>query len=218
MYVYYWSRQVGITEIFRDHFSSNEEDKWLIKYLPERHGRYLDVGTGHPLRGSNTYLLYRRGWAGMTIDPIFGMHLLHRLYRRRDKKVLGVVGLTPGSVTLYEYSPTEYSTISESRNKELISAGAMYFRKYYVDCVDVSALECESDPLKPFLVSLDIEGMDLPVLDSLLKRGAKPRVVCVENSNVETEIQSLLYHHDYRLMHSSGLNSIFVNNLYLEKK
>jgi hypothetical protein len=218
MYFYYWIRQVEFKNFTRTSYSQNQEDELLTQFLPEKFGNYLDIGAGHPIRGSNTFLLYKRGWTGTTVDPILGMHLLHRIYRRRDRKLLAIVGKSAGEELLYEYSPTEYSTVSEARNRELIESGAMYFRKYKVQSLITSDLGCEVDPCKPFLLSIDTEGMDLPILRALLEIGASPRVICVEGSNFEEEIVDFLLRADYKLMYSTGLNLIFVHRLYLEMK
>lgn len=39
---------------------------FLINYQPS--GFYVDVGCNHPLRGSNTYRFYRKGWRGICVD------------------------------------------------------------------------------------------------------------------------------------------------------
>lgn len=218
MYWYYWFRQSPISDLKKESFSSYGEDKVLLKYLPEKAGSYLDIGAGHPVRGSNTFLLYKRGWRGVTIDPIFGMHVLHKLFRKGDKKILGVAGLESGRMNFYEYSPTEYSTVSDNRNLELMESGAKFFRKYKVNSIAVKELKCETNPSKPFLLSIDIEGMDLPIVTGLIEVGSRPRVICIEDSADKVEIRDLLELNDYRLMYSSGLNSIFVHSNYLESK
>ena len=45
------------------------EDSFLINYFKgTSNGRYIDIGAFHPFRGSNTYLLYKKGWSGINID------------------------------------------------------------------------------------------------------------------------------------------------------
>ena len=52
------------------YFGQTAEDAILKIYLPEKKGFYLDIGAGRPIKGSNTYFLYIRGWAGVCIEPI----------------------------------------------------------------------------------------------------------------------------------------------------
>ncbi len=51
-------------------FSQFGEDAMLQSYLRDGPGFYVDVGSGSPTEGSNTYALYLRGWRGILIDPI----------------------------------------------------------------------------------------------------------------------------------------------------
>ena len=41
----------------------------LLKSLKKtKNGIFVDVGSHHPKRGSNTYFFYKRGWRGLLID------------------------------------------------------------------------------------------------------------------------------------------------------
>ena len=45
------------------HYSRWGEDSFLINYFKDTSsGRYIDIGAFHPFRGSNTHLLYKKGW------------------------------------------------------------------------------------------------------------------------------------------------------------
>ena len=52
------------------YYSQFGEDTILQKYLQEDKGFYLDIGSGDPVRGSNTFFLYKKGWSGILIDPL----------------------------------------------------------------------------------------------------------------------------------------------------
>jgi len=52
------------------YYSQFGEDQILDKLLPEKKGFFLDIGAGRPIRYSNTYLFYKRGWNGILIDPL----------------------------------------------------------------------------------------------------------------------------------------------------
>jgi hypothetical protein len=45
------------------------EDKWIAEHLDlPAVGRYMDIGCGDPINGSNTAFLRDRGWAGLAVD------------------------------------------------------------------------------------------------------------------------------------------------------
>ena len=51
-------------------FSQCAEDMIARSLIDTSAGRYVDIGSGHPVRGSNTYSLYRQGWSGLLVDPL----------------------------------------------------------------------------------------------------------------------------------------------------
>ena len=60
-------RYRGLKE--RSQYSRWGEDSFLVDYFKNTsNGRYIDIGSFHPFRGSNTYLLYKKGWSGINID------------------------------------------------------------------------------------------------------------------------------------------------------
>ena len=55
---------------------------WFFK--KKKIGFYVDVGCYHPLQLSNTYLLYKKGWSGINIDPNQTSIELFNFARKRD--------------------------------------------------------------------------------------------------------------------------------------
>ena len=59
-------------------FSQHGEDRLLLEYFHGKPGTYVDVGANYPVKISNTYLLYRNGWRGLTVEPIPRLSKRHR--------------------------------------------------------------------------------------------------------------------------------------------
>ncbi len=67
-------------------------------------GFYVDVGAHHPLRFSNTYKFYKRGWHGINIDAMPGsMDLFNRL-RHRDINLERAVSDSKQILTYYAFN------------------------------------------------------------------------------------------------------------------
>ena len=66
------------------------EDAILQTLWPEKKGFYLDIGCGNPIKTSNTYVFYKRGWRGIVIDPVSLNQKLFRILRPKDKFILSV--------------------------------------------------------------------------------------------------------------------------------
>ena len=83
-------------------FSQFGEQGLISKLIPSTPGSYLDIGSGRPVSGSNTYRLYKLGWSGILVDPIRTNFLLSKTVRPRDKSFNSLVGPS-GSTSFYEF-------------------------------------------------------------------------------------------------------------------
>jgi FkbM family methyltransferase len=205
-------------------YSFNGEDLILAKYLPELNGSYLDIGSGNATLGSNTFLFYKRGWSGITIDPLKRSLRTHQLKRKRDSQLLGVVtGSTDlnAKVIFYEYSADDYSTTSEGRYLELLKNGTKPINIREVNVIDLAQLNLSVEPSDPFLLDIDIEGDELAVLNSVNWTAFLPRVVAVEEwvspIYVPTDIRLLLEEKGYVLASRAAITSIYVHENYLHR-
>lgn len=192
------------------------EDKFLSEYLPESDGFYLDVGAGQPVRGSNTFYFYKKGWSGILIEPIeFNIKLL-KLFRRRDLVIQKLVGLSEEPVVFYEFVPTEYSTTVKTIADDLVNQGKLFQKSYILDSIAISNLDIISKPQNPSLLSVDVEGADLDVLNSIDWLKFKPRVICVEEAGIANSIliKEKIESEGYTLVKDSGASKIYLHNSY----
>lgn len=217
-------RRAGSHIIIPKNFSFNGEDLILSKYLPELHGSYLDIGSGNPSLGSNTYLFYRRGWSGITIDPLERSHRKHKRRRRRDKQILGVVtGLKESNseVVFYEYAADDFSTTSEDRYLELLKEGNRPINIRESKVIDLNQLNLSVAPFEAFLLDIDIEGGEFLVLNSINWAVFMPRVIAVEEwvspIYTPTNIRLLLEDKGYELASRAVITSIYVHRSYLNQ-
>jgi hypothetical protein len=204
-------------------YSFNGEDRIVAKYLPEVGGKYLDIGSGHPRLGSNTFLFYKRGWSGITIDPQKRHHILHSIKRRRDKQVLACISVrseSKDSSIFYRYSADDYSTTSKSRYLDLLSQGIMPVTIREVTAITVGELDLTATPSEAFFLDIDIEGSEFEVLQSIDWKVFKPRVIAVEEWKsplyAHTEIRGYLEDLGYKLESRAVITSIYVHSEYLE--
>jgi FkbM family methyltransferase len=203
-------------------FSFNGEDSVIARYLPETVGSYLDIGSGHPTRGSNTFRFYKRGWAGTTIDPLKKIHRLHQLKRRRDHQINACIGTSEvlnESVTFYKYPADDFSTTSENRYLELIERGILPMSTLKLPMIRINDLQLEASPKDPFFLDIDIEGNEFEILKSNDWSKFTPRVIAIEEWDSPvykpTQIRSYLEKLGYILDSRTVITSIYVHQEYL---
>ena len=196
-------------------YSQTGEDRLIAKYLPEKTGKYLDIGAGLPIRGSNSYFLYKRGWSGVVVDPISLNIKLFRVFRPRDIRFQTCVGISETEIFFYEFIPYGYSTIEESVARNLLESGNARLRsRTSMKVIPTSVLAPPMTPYDATFLSIDIEGAEYEALSSINWGVTTPRVICVEEwdgADAQRKIAGLLTEKGYVLKERTALSAIYVH-------
>lgn len=179
-------------------------------------GIYVDIGSGHPKWGSNTFLLYRCGWKGLLVDPIRKNIQMSKLLRKRDYSICAGVGSFQNQLTFYELEPYEFSTFDEKIAESRISTKkAKLSGLYQVPIFDFGNLPMikHLDFSKPSFLNIDAEGFDLDILRMIDFERYPFNLICVEEwkSPLEgyTHLEELMEKNGYRLIARLGTSSFY---------
>jgi len=206
----------------RKWYGQKHEDSLLSIYLTEANGAYIDIGSGQPIIGNNTYFLYRRGWRGVLIDPITSNKILSRIFRPGDQFKQLLIFPEDGLKKFYEMYPYEYSSIFPEMIKAAQSQNGVLIRTHHLPAVNLNSLIFKVTPLDAFVLSIDVEGADFKVITSIDFTNFEPRVICVEHSASPVDMQEndlleFLYSKNYKAVGRTSLSSILVHSSFLEK-
>jgi FkbM family methyltransferase len=183
-------------------------------------GLYVDVGAHHPVRFSNTYLLYRRGWRGMNIDAMPGSMRAFKSMRPRDINVEAAVSDTVADLVYHAFDEPAFNGFSAKLSQQRVAEGATLLSTKTIKTTTLRELLARFLPGSQDidLLSVDVEGHDLQVLRSMDWRRYHPKAVVVElcQFTVEGALGHPVHHYlsglGYRL-HSKLHNScIYVLN------
>jgi FkbM family methyltransferase len=182
------------------------EDKVLAElFKGVNTGRYVDVGAHHPYRYSNTYLLYKKGWHGVNIDPNPYTITLFNKARPGDTNICSGVG-NAGELTYYRFSDPAVNTFKKEEADKW--KGKQFLAFLGTTPVEVKPLSVlVQGPID--LLTIDAEGMDLEVLQSYDWKVA-PKVIVIEGN----DSKPFLLEKGYRLHTVCGASNIFVHNTY----
>jgi FkbM family methyltransferase len=169
-------------------FSQFGEDMILRNFfLGKQSGFYIDIGAHHPVRYSNTYFFYKKGWNGINIDPLPGIKEQFESLRPRD--LFLDVGLSddPAEIQYYRFKNPLQNTFS-SHQAELVNKEANPLEE--VCWIKVKRLEDVLDQHLPpgiriDFMSVDAEGYDLKVLLSNNWNKYRPARLLVEDFDFE---------------------------------
>lgn len=206
-------KQLPLASIVRSKsYSQFWEDRLILRFIRGYKGSYIDVGAGTPIWGSNTYLLYKAKWSGVTVDPIKMNVLLHRIFRHRDRQYLSLVSNKITSLRFYELDPWELSTTSDELAKDRLESGAKLISKRECTAKGLRELYAENKFIRPAILSIDVEGAELDVLESNDWGQYKPDLICLEelvNPLNQSVIRAFLRNHNYSLSAYNGVSSFY---------
>lgn len=195
-------------------FSETGEDSVLLDIFKNGSGRYLDIGAANPVVGSNTYALYRRGWAGIGVDLLSEFSPLWKVMRPRDTFLAGAVTSENGEIEFAKFSNKLLSTI----DKDVIEFHRKRGVKFETSLIKTLGIKSLLPPIltsrENFVLNVDVEGAEYLVLQLIDFENQRPMVICIESWTVpwekETPIHKLLISHGYVLYAYTGLSSFYV--------
>jgi FkbM family methyltransferase len=197
----------------------------VIKHVLDRQKvvgpSYLDIGAFHPIHNNNTYLLYRSGGRGVLVEP--NPALAAELKKTRPNDVIVEAGIGVSGTREADYYVVKGDGQLNTFSKEQADALSRKYGPKIVERVVKRPLVTVNELLQkhfessPDVVSIDVEGMDLEILRSFDFDRARPRLFCVETSEVETgatnpAIVALMRERGYSVRGGNLVNTIFVDD------
>lgn len=181
---------------------------------------YIDVGAFDPFTLSNTALFYMMGMRGINIEPNPDRIEYFNIHRKEDTNLNIGISDTRGDIDYYFMDAHILNTFSKvEAEKYCIESGHKIER---VQKVHVETLECVINThckgLFPDLLSLDAEGIDKLILESINYGSNYPKVIVVETiayrkdgtGKKDKTISEFLVKKGYFLFADTYINSIFV--------
>ena len=172
-------------------------------------GKYFDVGAHHPYNISNTALLYERGWRGVCVEANPN-HIKAFLDHRPEDTILNMgVGVSTSFMDFYMIDDYSGRNTFDKEVAEKFVSEHPQFQISKVTPIKVVKIDELFERLGvPDLLTIDIEGLDYEVLDTM--RG-RPKVICVENHDQEWYFDSLLSEMNYDKIFNTVANGIYVH-------
>jgi FkbM family methyltransferase len=206
-------KQFGITS-----YSQEGEDLILARIFERKgNGFYIDVGAYHPFRFSNTYLLYKKGWRGINIDPMPGCMQLFDETRPRDINIEAAVSDIIDELEYFSFNEGALNTFSSelAKARSALDGYFIQFRKR-IKTQKLSEILDRHLPKHQVIdfFSIDTEGLDLNVLKSNNWQKYSPEIVLTEmlDFNFEqfqnSELYSFMKSNNYVLF-AKTFNSLF---------
>ena len=190
---------------------------------------YLEIGTNNPIDINNTYLFYVGGSSGVCIEPNPTLIPKIKKYRPRDYCLNIGIAAEEGELDFYIFDESDsekgLSTFSKKEAEHVHNTTSIKIKevkKIPVTTVH-NVIEKYFHGKAPSLISIDVEGLDLEILQSIDFSVMRPIAVCVETVNFtqthkkvkNTDIIKFMESQGYFVYADTGINSIFADkNLF----
>ena len=199
-------------------YAQNREDILLDRLFGDHVGRYMDVGSCHPVLDSNTRFFYERGWRGVNFEPSFSSFQRFLDQRPEDLNLNMAVSDFDGELTFYEVedhvingTSTLSAEIAEGyRQRGFDVAERRVPVRTIRSLIDTHGIE------PPDLLSIDVEGHEAAVIRGTPLDSWRPRVLVVEATLPGTTTPShqdwepILLAHGYLFAAFNGLNRFYL--------
>lgn len=195
---------------------------YLFGWLGISRPSYLDIGAHHPTFLSNTYYFYLQQSYGVCVepDPVYFKEFQKK--RMRDVCLNVGVGVeTAAEADFFLMSAPTLNTFSETEARRFEAETSYRItEKIKVPIISINDIIEKYFDSCPNLVSVDIEGLDLAILQTFAFSRWRPQVFCVETvvfsehrtgSTKATDVSEFLRRQGYFVYADTYINTIFVD-------
>lgn len=181
-------------------YSQEGEDMILRSFYEGKKnykGFFVDVGAHHPLRFSNTYYFYKKGWKGINIEPTPTAIRSFNLLRKRDINLSMGVASKRDELTFYCFNEPALNSFSKDLSLKIHASGRYkIIKEVKIPVVPLREILDKHLPngVKIDFLSIDVEGLDIEVLLSNDWEKYQPEYILVEDRiELETLSESNIY-------------------------
>ena len=195
--------------------------EYLFHSIKVDNPSYLEIGTNQPKLYNNTYSFYLKGCKGVCIEP--DVKMMNKIKRTRPNDTVLNIGIARDkakSAVFYVF-PKHYnswSTFSKDEAEIRRAESGIKYDTKSVELKNINSIIQEHFTSHPNYISLDAEGLDLEILQSLNFEKYKPEVICVETISfgyltaTEKKMDSItefMFEKGYMAYADTHINTIF---------
>lgn len=183
---------------------------------------YLDIGAHHPTYLSNTYFFYKKGFRGVCVEPDPRLFMKLSKIRKRDTCLNVGVGsekMSGDKMDFYIMSSRTLNTFSKAEAERYQGYGNQKIEQVIaIPLISVDDIMKKYFVSTPNFVSLDVEGLDFKIIQSIDFSNYRPEVLCIETLSYTEdrterkvdEIIELMHQNRYVTYADTYINTIFV--------
>ncbi|MAG69811.1 MAG: hypothetical protein CL471_05910 [Acidobacteria bacterium] len=168
-----------IKDYIRLGFNSDGDPKFSKIILKKiKKGIYLDIGCYHPIKGSNTALLYKNGWSGINIDISEETIEMFKIFRPNDTNLF--LGISIKNGYQKAYFEKSISTLSSLDETYLNKQGRKNLIIKKVKVLTLKSLRKKHNIKKLDFLKIDCENIDMSIIMKSSLKDLDSNYLCFE--------------------------------------
>lgn len=206
--VYHLYRYLKYKLMYFKTFGAMGEDVLINKIFKHKNGFFVDVGALHPVNGSLTYNLYKRGWTGINIDIDKHNIKLFKLLRPKDQSINCAISSNRGTINSYIFSSgSGLNTLEKSWAEKWSKKINQKFSVRKIKKRTLNHVVKEYGISKNIeLLNIDVEGHEVEVLKGVSFKTFRPKIITVE---IHVKNTKEIFHKPiYKILHKNGYDLI----------
>ncbi len=213
-FTYYFYKKLKIfrNSLKNEHLGEFGEDIFIRRFFKNtRNGFYVDIGCYHPIKGSLTYYLFKKGWNGLNVDLSRVSIDLFKIARPKDYNVNAAITDFDGDTIYYENGVInqQNSLISNDQKKQI------KIKAYKLETLLINLNITNVD-----FLNIDVEGNDFKVISNFNFSKFRPKLISIEQNIYNSEellkldCHKLLTKNNYFLTSKIGVTCIYIDKKY----
>lgn len=165
---------------FEESYSQFGQDAFIMNkfFNIKSNGYFVDIGANHPINCNNTYLFEKRGWTGVAIDP---QTMFNELWiKNRQTKLLNYVigdddkeiNFVEGGIENHGLSGVEGFNKLKDKRQNIVKKNQKL----------LGTILIENNINRIDLLSIDVEGYELTILNNIDFNKIDINVIVIENN------------------------------------
>jgi len=162
-------------------------ERLIYQVLGKPHGEtgvYVDIGAYDPIRASNTYRFYKRGWRGLNIEPNPAAIPRFREIRPRDTTINIGVAATRGTLVYTSFTDPALNGFLEDKwvDRHVRMGTSKVVSRTPVRVAPAREIFDEYLRGEPSIdmLNIDVELLEMEVLSSIDFKSFRPKVIVIE--------------------------------------
>ena len=167
----------------KKYYSQYGEDREISKFFKKKlKGYYCDIGCFHPIKYSNTFYLFKRGWQGINVDVNQTSIDLFNIARPNDKNICAAISDVSSEVNFFE--DDILGPVNTIDNNMYNQSKGIFFKKGIIKKIKTSKIfDIISENIlykKTDFLNIDAEGSDYKIIRQINLKKSNISLVAIE--------------------------------------